>query len=43
MRGRELGVWTILVFGAAGLLTFLGGWELLVGFGFIDPFFLRFA
>jgi taurine transport system permease protein len=40
MTGRELGVWQVLVFGAAGLLTFLGSWELLVGLGLIDPFFL---
>ena len=40
MTGRELDVWQVLVFGAAGLLTFLGGWELLVRLGLIDPFFL---
>jgi taurine transport system permease protein len=40
MTGRELGVWQVLVFGAAGLLTFLGSWELLVGLELIDPFFL---
>ena len=40
MNGKELGLWQILVFGAAGLLTFLGGWELLARTGVIDPFFL---
>jgi taurine transport system permease protein len=40
MSQRELGLWQVLVFGAVGLLTFLGGWELLVRLGFIDPFFL---
>ena len=40
MRSRELGLWQVLVFGSAGLLTFLGGWELLVGMGLIDPYFL---
>jgi taurine transport system permease protein len=40
MSNKELGLWQILVFGAAGLLVFLGGWELLVRMGVIDPFFL---
>jgi ABC-type nitrate/sulfonate/bicarbonate transport system permease component len=40
MSSRELGLWQVLVFGSAGLLTFLGGWELLVGMGLIDPYFL---
>lgn len=40
MTGRELGLWQILIFGALGLLTFVGGWELLVRLGLVDPFFL---
>ena len=40
MSNKELGFWQILVFGALGLLAFLGGWELLVRLGVIDPFFL---
>ncbi len=40
MNGKELGLWKILVYGAMGLLMFLGGWELLVRFDFIDAFFL---
>lgn len=40
MNGRELGLWQILWFGAAGLLVFLGGWELLIRLGVIDSFFL---
>jgi taurine transport system permease protein len=38
-RGR-LDLWRTLVFGAAGLLVFLGGWEILVRLGVIDPYFL---
>lgn len=40
MSNKPLGFWQILLFGAVGLLTFLGGWELLVRMGVIDPFFL---
>jgi taurine transport system permease protein len=40
MNARELSLWQILVYGAVGLLVFLGGWELLVRGGVIDPFFL---
>lgn len=40
MNGRELGFWQILVYGAVGLLVFVGGWELLVRTGVVDPFFL---
>jgi len=40
MSGRELGLWQILLFSAAGLLVFLSGWELLVRTGVIDPFVL---
>ena len=40
MNGKELGLWQVLVYGALGLLVFLGGWELLVRFGVIDAFFL---
>ncbi|MEN8166692.1 MAG: ABC transporter permease [Pseudomonadota bacterium] len=40
MNNRGLDFWQILVFGALGLLAFLGGWELLVRLGVIDPFFL---
>jgi taurine transport system permease protein len=40
MNARALGLWQILFYGAVGLLVFLGGWELLVRAGFIDPFFL---
>jgi taurine transport system permease protein len=40
MNGKELGLWNILVFGAAGLTVFLGGWELSVRLGIVDPFFL---
>jgi taurine transport system permease protein len=40
MNGKEFGLWQILVHGSLGLLVFLGGWELLVRFGFIDAYFL---
>ena len=40
MNGREPGLWQVLVYGALGLLTFLGSWELAVRLGLIDPFFL---
>jgi taurine transport system permease protein len=40
MNGRELNLWQVLVAGALGLLLFLGGWELLVRAGLIDPYFL---
>ncbi len=40
MNGRELNLWQVLVAGALGLLVFLGGWELLVQGGLIDPYFL---
>ncbi|MGD8589398.1 MAG: ABC transporter permease [Chromatiales bacterium] len=40
MNGKEPGLWQVLVYGALGLLVFLGGWELAVRFGFIDAFFL---
>ena len=40
MNNKGLDFWQILVFGALGLLVFLGGWELAVRLGVIDPFFL---
>ena len=40
MINRTLGLWHTIVIGAAGLLVFLGGWELLVRLGVIDPYFL---
>jgi taurine transport system permease protein len=40
MNGKETGLWQVLVYGALGLLVFLGGWELAVRFGLIDAFFL---
>jgi taurine transport system permease protein len=40
VNGQQLGLWQTLVTGAAGLLAFLGGWELMVRLGLVDPFFL---
>jgi taurine transport system permease protein len=40
VNDRSLGLWQTLVTGAAGLLVFLGGWEVLVRAGLVDPFFL---
>jgi taurine transport system permease protein len=40
MESRTLDLWRTLVLGGAGLLIFLGGWELLVRLGVIDPYFL---
>lgn len=40
MNNLELGLWQVLVYGALGLLVFLGGWELLVHSGLVDAFFL---
>ncbi len=40
MNGRELNIWQILLYGAVGLLVFLGGWELVIRLGVIDSFFL---
>ena len=40
MTPDRLGPWQGLVFGAAGLLVFIGGWELAVRSGLIDAFFL---
>ena len=40
MQGQELGIWRVVVIGAAGLLGFLGLWEVLVRSGVIDAFFL---
>jgi len=37
---RTLDLWHSVVIGAAGLVVFLGGWELLVRAGVIDPYFL---
>ncbi|MFQ5432569.1 MAG: ABC transporter permease [Nitrospinota bacterium] len=40
MVDREFGLWRAAVLGSAGLVFFLGIWELVVRVGFIDPFFL---
>ncbi|MEA3274864.1 MAG: ABC transporter permease [Pseudomonadota bacterium] len=40
MGGKALGLWQTLVYGAGGLLIFLGGWEALVRLGVIDAYFL---
>ena len=40
MSSARLGFWRSLVFGAAGLVVFIGGWELAVRLGLIDAFFL---
>ncbi len=40
MRDKELELWRLIVFGAIGLVGFIGLWELVVRLGFIDPFFL---
>jgi taurine transport system permease protein len=40
MTNHSLQLWRTLVLGAVGLLVFLGGWELLVRSGVIDPYFL---
>jgi len=40
MEGGKLDGWKIAVCGSAGLIIFLGLWELSVTLGFIDPFFL---
>ncbi len=40
MEKKELDFWTSVVLGAAGLLVFLGMWEILVRTSIIDPYFL---
>jgi taurine transport system permease protein len=40
MNGNGLGLWQGLLFGAMGLLVFVGGWELAVRLGLIDAFYL---
>lgn len=40
MEKKELDFWTSVVLGSAGLLVFLGVWELLVRTNIIDPYFL---
>jgi taurine transport system permease protein len=40
MSSARLGFWRSLVFGAAGLVVFIGSWELAVRLGLIDAFFL---
>jgi taurine transport system permease protein len=40
MTAGPPGLWRGLLLGAAGLLVFIGGWELAVRAGFIDAFFL---
>jgi taurine transport system permease protein len=37
---RWLNLWQIAVLGAAGLVVFVGAWELSVRLGLVDPFFL---
>jgi len=40
MEGGKLDGWKVAVYGSAGLILFLGLWELSVALGIIDPFFL---
>ncbi len=40
MEEKELNIWSVVVLGSVGLLTFLVIWELLVSFRVIDPYFL---
>ena len=40
MEENKLDIWRAAVYGAAGLICFLGSWELLVRFGLIDRYFL---
>lgn len=40
MVDREFSIWQGAVLGSVGLILFLGGWELVVSIGLIDPFFL---
>ena len=40
MDKKELDFWTSVVLGSAGLLVFLGVWEMLVRTNIIDPYFL---
>jgi taurine transport system permease protein len=40
LEDKELNIWSVVVLGSAGLLTFLVIWELLVSFGIVDPYFL---
>ncbi len=40
MDDKKLDLWQVLVFGSAGLLGFLGVWELVVRLGWVDPYFL---
>ncbi len=40
MEEKELNFWLYAVLGSAGLIFFLGFWEILVRLGVIDPFFL---
>jgi taurine transport system permease protein len=40
LEEKELDLWKAAVFGSIGLILFLGIWEIFVGCGIIDPFFL---
>jgi taurine transport system permease protein len=40
LEEKELNIWSVVVLGSVGLLTFLVIWEMLVSLGVIDPYFL---
>ncbi|UCG79045.1 MAG: ABC transporter permease [Nitrospirota bacterium] len=40
MEEKEFSLWHYIVLGSAGLLSFLALWEIVVGVGLVDPYFL---